>query len=443
MLRSLDAGVSGLQNQQVRLDVIGNNIANVNTIGYKAQRVNFQQQFEETLRGGAAPSGNLGGTNPSQVGLGVQVGSIDTLQTQGSLAPTGKNTDMAISGNGFFVIGNGTQQVYTRDGSFDFDRAGNFVKISNGFKVLGWNATVSPSGQTTINTNQPPQPIVVPAGATINPQATNNINIGSNLEETTPTGTAAQTSVTFYDSVGNVHKGSVLFTKNAAANTWGVSFVPLNPSEFAGGAASYALGSITFDAKGVLSGITPVAPGSGTQMVLGLSAATAGAFNPLSININVGTIAQTNGLTQFNDPKTDPSKSFYNSTIVMTDQDGYSAGSLASVSVDGSGTLNGIFTNGRSRALGQVALANFTNPAGLSVDGSNVFSQTPNSGAAEVGVASSGSLGTIAPGSLENSNVDLAQSFSDLIVAQRGLQSNSKIITTSDEVLQTLLQLKQ
>ncbi|HEY9856689.1 MAG TPA: flagellar hook protein FlgE [Stenomitos sp.] len=434
MLRSLSSGVSGLRNQQVRLDVIGNNIANVNTVGYKAHRVNFQEQFSQTLRGGSAPNGSLGGTNPTQVGLGVTVGSIDLMMGQGSLNPTGKNTDLAISGEGFFVISDGKQQVYTRDGAFDFDRSGNLVKISNGFRVMGWNAQMQPDGSAAVDTSRAPEALVVPAGTTLNPQMTSFIKMGSNLEQQSVDGTIARSSVTMYDSAGNVHKGAITFTKNGT-NTWDVAFTPDNAGDFSGG--PYNLGKITFDDKGVLATNTMPTPS------LHLDPATVGAFSPLDITIDVGTIGKTDGLTQFSDPKSDASTKFFNQTAVMVDQNGYSSGALSGVSIGSDGKMIGNFTNGRTRILGQVAMATFTNPVGMAVNGDNIFSATPNSGEPQVGIAGSGSRGLIAPGSLENSNVDLAQSFSDLIVAQRGLQSNSKIITTSDEVLQELMSLKR
>lgn len=447
MLRSLNSGVSGLRNQQVRLDVIGNNIANVNTVGYKSHRVNFQEQFSQTLRGGSAPNGSLGGTNPTQVGLGVTVGSIDLVQAQGSLNPTGKNTDLAISGEGFFIISDGKQQVYTRDGAFDFDRSGNLVKISNGFRVMGWNAQMQPDGSATVDNSRAAEPLVVPAGTTLNPQMTSYIKMGANLEQQSDVGTVARSSISFYDSAGNVHKGSIAFTKAAGVNTWDVAFKPDIEGEFdtsdvtfwqgAAGSKTYGLGQITFDSKGVLASSTLTNPS------MTLSPITANQFSPLPITLDVGTIGRTDGLTQFSDPKSDASTDYFNHTAVMLDQNGYSSGSLSGVSIGGDGKMVGLFTNGRSRILGQVAMATFTNPVGLAVNGDNIFASTPNSGEAQVGIAGSGSRGLISPGTLENSNVDLASSFADLIVAQRGLQSNSKIITTSDEVLQELMSLKR
>jgi flagellar hook protein FlgE len=483
MLRSLNAGVSGLTNQQIQLDIIGNNIANVNTNGYKSQRVTFQEQFAETLKGGAAPQGNLGGTNPAQIGLGVKVGSIDTVQTQGTLNPTGKNTDLAVSGNGFFVLSDGQTTSYTRDGAFDFDRNGNFIKTSNGFRVQGWNAQPGPNGTVTINSAQPVQPIVVPAGTTIPPQATQNIRLNGNLEALTPSNpnpgrfvgvptptappglvanSSANVSVQLFDSQGNPLKGQLQFTKVQSVtqpvaalglpaqslSAWKVDFFPVDTTSFTGltPTTGATVGYVEFTNSGQLAGYVPsgsdpaIAAPTSTLPSVGLTSQATG--TPQTVSFNLGTPGQQGAMTNYADPQTNIAKAFYSQTPNMMDQDGYTAGSLTGVTVDPTGTMNGIFSNGRTRVLAQVAMAAFTNPAGLSQEGGNLFKNTPNSGEAQIGTASTGLRGTITPGALENSNVDLAAEFSNMIIAQRGLQSNSKIITTADEVLQELMNLK-
>jgi flagellar hook protein FlgE len=520
MLRSLSSGVSGLRNQQIKLDVIGNNIANVNTVGYKSHRVNFQEQFSQTLRGGSAPTTALGGTNPSQVGLGVSVGSIDLIQTQGALTPTYKNTDLAISGEGFFILSDGRNSVFTRDGAFDFDRSGNFLKVSNGFRVMGWNSEVMPDGTARVNTNRPIEPIVVPAGITLTPQATTSIRLSSNLEAQTPKldrayprDSQALASISMFDSQGNTIKGTIVFTRQAeetgkpeTANRWQIAFKPQSIKDFrfvksdgklnddpqdsvvnkiidgtgarvdenavldekAQADLRLVIGYVEFGPNGVLTafrepangqvpnpanpagptipGIVAKMPSAGAPVLTTLPTfrlAPSTSANPLTLQLEVGTPGRTDGLTQYTDPTSDPSKKFYNHTAVMVDQNGYGSGNLSGVSLDASGSLMGVFTNGRSRVLGQVAVSTFTNPSGLAVAGDNVFTTTANSGEPQVGTPATGSRGMIAPGTLENSNVDLAQSFSELIVAQRSLQSNSKVITTSDEVLQELMSLKR
>jgi flagellar hook protein FlgE len=493
MLRSLSSGVSGLRNQQIKLDVIGNNIANVNTVGYKSHRVNFQEQFSQTLRGGSAPTTALGGTNPSQVGLGVSVGSIDLIQTQGALTPTYKNTDLAISGEGFFILSDGRNSVFTRDGAFDFDRSGNFLKVSNGFRVMGWNSEVMPDGTARVNTNRPIEPIVVPAGITLTPQATTSIRLSSNLEAQTPKldrayprDSQALASISMFDSQGNTIKGTIVFTRQAeetgkpeTANRWQIAFKPQSIKDFRfvksdgklnddpqdsvvnkiidGTGARVDENAFREPANGqvpnpanpagpTIPGIVAKMPSAGAPVLTTLPTfrlAPSTSANPLTLQLEVGTPGRTDGLTQYTDPTSDPSKKFYNHTAVMVDQNGYGSGNLSGVSLDASGSLMGVFTNGRSRVLGQVAVSTFTNPSGLAVAGDNVFTTTANSGEPQVGTPATGSRGMIAPGTLENSNVDLAQSFSELIVAQRSLQSNSKVITTSDEVLQELMSLKR
>ncbi len=540
MLRALNSGVSGLRNHQVRIDVLGNNISNVNTVGYKSQRVNFQNQFSQTMRGGAAPSGGLGGTNPSQIGLGMTVGSIDLQMSQGALQITGKATDLAISGEGFFILNNGVQNIYTRDGQFDFDKQGNLVKTSNGFRVMGWNAT-EVGGVPTIVSSRPTEAITVPKSTSIPPKASDMLVFGGNMssDAAIPTykatgnlnsaAAAAGTTITMTDSLGNSVQGTLGYAKTAA-NTWNITFTP---GTGLGGAAQ-PLGTLNFNATtGVLDSYVPPTPAmitltpaagsaepiefaidpselmqranpttvaatapavqnevgistkmfdslgnerSGTMFFTRQSTTTwtarfehAGGFSQTSpiyldgsltfdsrgilasnsleslalspdlgadamqINLNVGTPGQALGFTQFANPN----------SAVLADQNGYAAGELSGVSLDSSGTVTGTFTNGRSRTLAQVAVANFTNPAGMASAGDNVYVQSNNSGEAQVGIAGNGGRGTLQSGALEGSNVDLAQTFSDLIVAQRGFQSNSRIISTSDEVLQELMSLKR
>lgn len=545
MLRAMNSGVSGLRNHQVRLDVLGNNIANVNTIGYKGQRVSFQSQFSQTLRGGAAPSGNLGGTNPSQVGLGMAIGSIDLQMSQGALQVTGRATDLAISGEGFFVMNDGIQSVYTRDGQFDFDKKGNLIKISNGYRVMGWNAA-EVNGVPVVNSSRAPEPIIVPKSTSIPPKATDllefNGNLSSNAKIPTLEATGNLTSstplggsipgpaLTFTDAKGATMTGNLTYTKSATdANVWDVSFTPTGTG-ITTPAGVTSLGTITFDpASGnyLSSNLTSlvITPASGAEAVdfaldptklthtvaatnvpaaetiaqsearisvkffdsLGnersgtmvfsrqsmsawtarfehnggfaqsspiyldgnvtfdsrgiLSSNSLGALtltpdlgaSPMSVAMNVGTVGQATGFTSFASEN----------SAVLSDQTGYTAGALSSISLDSSGIITGSFTNGRTRTLGQVAIANFTNPAGLSSKGDNVYTQSNNSGEAQIGAAGAGGRGALQSGALEGSNVDLAQTFSDLIVAQRGFQSNSRIISSSDEVLQELMNLKR
>lgn len=530
MMRGLYAGVSGLRNHQTRMDVIGNNIANVNTVGFKASRVDFQDVLSQTLQGASAAQGNRGGTNPMQVGLGMGLASIDTIFDTSSFQPTGKMTDLAIQGDGFFILSDGANQFYTRAGNFDFDTAGNFIVPGTGYKVLGWMA----DSNGNINTNAAVAPIQIGVGAVMPGMASTSITYAHNLSADAAAGAVQQTTIPVYDSLGNPHNLSTVFTK-VGENTWLYNIT----GDGTTGPIANALGEVKFNPDGTLASLTslnapmttgtltipnlqldntlnsvhtvsytvldnnltphvfnmtftntanytwsyqikdgsdpnapPVAsgtinwdgattytgfPGSftyGTNIVntaittmiapAGTSFAAAAdptytttALAPISFNppgANAMTISLgLNSLTQYGGE----------STVKAVEQDGYPAGQLDQTTVDTSGTIVGHFTNGKTMNLAQVALSTFNNPGGLLRYGDNMFVQSNNSGQPQVGPTGSGGRGTINPGNLEMSNVDLAQQFSDMIVTQRGFQANSKIITVVDEMLQDLVNLKR
>jgi flagellar hook protein FlgE len=673
MMRSLYSGVSGLRNHQTRQDVIGNNISNVNTTGFKAGRANFQDMLSQTLKGASSAQGNLGGTNPMQVGLGMSVASIDTLFNDGSLQSTGVASDLAISGDGFFVVADGNKQYYTRAGNFSFDAAGNY-ETAGGLKVMGWMAdatgNVSASGTLV--------PIVKPSGQTMEAKQSTQTTITGNLNASAKYGDGATTSVDLYDSLGTAHKITQSYYKvnqdgtgaiGSGANTWycksdvagitsgsltnqytrvkfntdgslqnivtvtptkttntyaetrtvtglsldsttgattapaisiavkdktGAAGAPITISFTQAGAgtpnvynytitgATPATGTATWNPTtatftGLPSSLTytsgtdtyteyinwssPVAPSAlgtgGTvsavatpapssvakvdnlklststdtqylgftefdtngdmhdfQMGYTYSAGTNGAIGAWTCTIKEGstTLGTANvtwngtsysfspasfnytdakGKTQsvelsvtsaktpdslaasanFNDPssatiatseaqlafnvlgansmninldrsKITQSSDTSGSNLIIA-QDGYQMGTLSGYSFDSSGVMTGTFTNGQKKTLAQVALANFTNPGGLSKVSDTLYEKSNNSGEPSVGEAGSGGRGKITPSSLEMSNVDLAQQFSDMIVTQRGFQANSKIITTSDTMLEELVNLKR
>lgn len=411
MMRSLFSGISGLRNHQTRMDVIGNNIANVNTVGFKSSRVNFQDMLNQTIQGASSGQGNLGGTNPIQVGLGMGLASIDTLFTDGSTQPTGKQTDLAISGSGFFVLSDGANQIYTRAGNFDFDNQGNYLVPGSGYKVMGWAGVGG-----NIDTNQPVVPIKIPVGSSMAAKPSTSITYANNLsgDTTTPVGETVPAAITVYDSKGVAHKISGAFTKTATANTW--SFAPGATTD-TGYAITGGPYTITFNNDGTFNNAVP---------------ATAFTFTPAGAN-PVSITPQFNTLTQFGGE----------STAQAVDRDGYAAGTLEQTTIDGTGTIIGKFSNGQTQKLAQVCLATFNNPAGLTKVGDNMYIKSNNSGEAQVGMAGTGGRGGFNPGSLEMSNVDLAQEFSNMIITQRGFQANSKIITVTDEMLQDLTNLKR
>ncbi len=404
MMRSLFSGVSGLKNHQTRMDVIGNNIANVNTVAFKAGRVNFEDILSQTVEGARSPqTGGMGGVNPKQVGLGMGISSIDTLFTPGSLQSTDNPTDFAVQGEGFFIVSDGSQVYYTRDGAFKTSADGALVN-SNGFRLQGWMADTDGN----IDSTQALQNIIIPVGAQMKPKATTQIAFEGNLDANAAAGSEWITSVQVYDSLGNPHNLTITFTKTAE-NKWGWT------TDLDG--TSGDSGTIEFDTDGtVLSG------GTGTA-----------AFTLMPVAQDINLSIDFSQLTQFGG----------NPTAYINFQDGYEAGSLDMVSTDSGGVLTGIFTNGQSKALAQIALATFSNPGGLLKEGGNLYQISNNSGLPNIGTADSGGRGSIAVGKLEMSNVDLAQEFTNMIVTQRGFQANSRVITTSDEMLQDLINIKR
>ena len=405
MMRSLFSGVSGLKNHQTRMDVIGNNIANVNTVAFKAGRVNFEDILSQTVEGARSPqAGGMGGVNPKQVGLGMGISSIDTLFTPGSLQSTDNPTDFAVQGEGFFIVSDGSQVYYTRDGAFKTSADGALVN-SNGFRLQGWMADTDGN----IDSTQALQNIIIPVGAQMKPKATTEIGFEGNLDANAAAGSEWITSVQVYDSLGNPHNLTVTFEKTATANQWTWN------TDLDG--TSGDSGTIEFDTDGtVLSG------GSGSASFNNITGA-----EDITLDIDFSQLTQFGG----------------NPTAYINFQDGYEAGSLDMVSTDSGGVLTGIFTNGQSKALAQIALATFSNPGGLLKEGGNLYQISNNSGLPNIGTADSGGRGSIAVGALEMSNVDLAQEFTNMIVTQRGFQANSRVITTSDEMLQDLINIKR
>ena len=691
MMRALFAGVSGLRNHLIRLDVIGNNIANVDTVAFKASRVTFKEAFAQLLQGAERPPGDQGGINPIQVGLGVTVGSVDQNFTQGNLETTGNQTDLAIQGDAFFVTGNGRQTYYTRAGNFQLDADGRLVAPNNGFVVQGRMA----DQQGQILSNAGVQDIILPFGQKSPARATTSVSLAGNLDSRqVPSGTIMQTtgmllaieqatsnggagsdvnglygtgssngqilgmtpnsttvtvndgttsqtytyvstdtgvgdkafhslkdlvdeinndfgagtaaqqadgsitytnktagaislavsstnstlstalsslngnlvaaasstsdkfshiatgsdllvdlqngagaslgltagqqilldgnkggsavnqgtltvaagtkysdlmstvrltlgivnpsaaaasgstgaltitgdggqvnalsgvnvrvtggaanfnqifdsqpgnysqvqaatdvtqtaSIAVYDSMGNAHTISVTFTKDSTQpNRWAWAATVPQPGTVTGGDT----GAVTFDSDGRLETFTYDNGSTSFQFD-----PNTGASAPVDIKFDAGTIGQINGLAQFASA----------STAVASGQDGYAMGNLQDISIDTQGVITGSFTNGVNQKLAQIVLASFNNPTGLLRQGDNMYATSGNSGGAVLGYAGSSNQSSITAGALESSNVDLAQEFTDMIVAQRGFEANARIITTSDEMLQALVNLKR
>ncbi|OQY34538.1 MAG: flagellar hook protein FlgE [Spirochaetaceae bacterium 4572_59] len=462
MMRSLYSGVSGLQNHQTRMDVIGNNVSNVNTIGFKKGRVIFQDMISQGMRGAARPTEELGGVNPVQVGLGMTVATIDTIHTQGSLQTTGNATDLAIQGNGFFILQSGDKEFYSRAGAFGLDEGGMLVNPSNGMRVQGWEAETV-DGETFINTASDTNSLFIPVGSKDPASATSEVELACNLDKRTPeimdgAGSADvrqgtwQIDKDIYDSFGNSHKMTISFTKtNGINNQWNVA-VAVDQGAETDTNAAIEIGAennanntftMTFDNLGALQSAFD-AQGDTVEngnLLIPVSFdvldATPGADgNPVrqTFNLNLGEVGSyTNTVTQF--AETSSTKAFR--------QNGYSMGYLETFQIDSRGVITGVYSNGTNRSLGQVALASFINPGGLEKGGESTFMETINSGEANIGPSGIAGKGKFVSGALEMSNVDLAEQFTDMIVTQRGFQANSKSITTSDTMLQELLSLKR
>jgi flagellar hook protein FlgE len=396
MLRSLFSGISGLRSHQTMLDVTGNNIANVNTAGFKSSQTQFQDTLSQVLQNAGGAQQGTGGTNPAQVGLGVRVAGITTNFTQGASQITGRSTDMMIQGDGFFMVRKGADSFYTRAGSFDFDATGQMVLPGEGALVQGWAA----DKYGNIDTNGPLSDLKVPAGTIMPPIASSKATFEGNLDSAAPVGTALQRTIDVYDATGTARTLALTFT-SLGAGSWTV--------DAADGTGATNTGTMTFDAAG-----QPVAP------------------SPSTLAVGAVTV-QLTGLTGYSGLD----------TARAVTQDGQSAGTLQSFALGADGTITGAFSNGLKQTIGRLALGSFTNPSGLEKAGGSLFRTSVNSGEPQVGAAGTGGRGSLAGGALEMSNVDLSSEFTNLIVAQRGFQANSRVITTSDEVLQELVNLKR
>ncbi len=505
MLRSLFAGVSGLRNNQVRMDIIGNNIANVNTVAYKSGRVTFKEGYAQLLAPSRTP-GDLGGTNPMQIGVGMQIGSIDQNFSQGNLETTGLNTDLAINGAALFVVRKGNDSFFTRAGNFQVDALGQLVSPASGFVVQG---RMYENGAMLDGI----QDIRLPFGQKISAKATTQLSIGGNLNANAPafigTFTNAadrampvnskswtESQIGVFDSQGAKHDVKLQMWKTGA-NTWdwrmepsasanvlvtqtsaasppapislpvapagyeilsanvavqsdaGASYV--NPTDFTFSAGpppavqftasmpsnalvniSYFMsptaavpnvnsGTFTFDNNGMMS----------TNITPSIDFAVPGA-DPVKVDLML--LGGVGGFTQYASTA---------STPVLRDQNGYPSGSLEKFSIDRTGLITGSLPSGGTAALARIVLADFNNPSGLLRVGDNMLQESGNSGSAQLGFALEGSQSQISSGALEMSNVDLAQEFTNMIVAQRAFQANGKVVSTSDEMLSDLMAIKR
>lgn len=556
MMRSMFSGVSGMRNFQYELDVIGNNISNVNTVGFKGSRVTFQTALLQTLKAARAPQNNVGGTNPIQIGLGSQLATMDKVMTQGSFQNTGRKLDLAIQGDGFFVLSDGQGYYYTRAGALDVDMKGTLIHSSTGMKVQGWIAIQDPTtGQRYIDTNQPIGDIVISAGMTMPANATTSARMEGNLNSTsgimpfamtvtdnngqqrtvrfvfskTNTDFARQngpftenqsytwraydennnllgtsyivvnqfgrvvdsglsevvvapgasisipssgelrfyesdspsnfvtakfespryvTAVEVYDTLGNPYSLYIEFIRLGQfqgirnAWIWRVYTASGEPIRYidANGQTSYnntpyVGGVVDFNESGRLSTLYGITWDEATQ-TFQVSDSELRTIQFDASHMGDGTVTinlDLTSLTQFAGAN----------SATFTYQNGNALGTLQSFAINEAGQIIGTFSNGLTDLLGQVALAVFNNPAGLTEIGNSLYVPSANSGLAQIGAAGTGGRGTLIPGALEMSNVDLAEEFTKMIIAQRGFQANARVITTADTILGELVALRR
>lgn len=436
MEQSLIAAVSGIAADQTYLDVVGNNVANSNTTSYKSQSAQFTDLLAQQVAGASAPvpGGQGAGINPIAIGSGVRVGAVSLNESQGAIQTTNVPTDVAIQGSGFLVAKQYGQTMYTRDGSLTLDANGNLATQTGGL-VQGWMA----NAQGVINPNAPTGAITIPTNTTMPATPTTQMTLGGNMPAWSGTGTASPITSTInaYDALGNAVPVSLAFTPVAGtANAWTVQ------------------GTVT-NAAGAITNLWTTPPtitfGSTTGQITSVTGATTNTNGSLSLPVQnmPGIYAFPTSPTpdiwkiNFPSPNSPGAVTQYSGqqSLTITGADGYASGSLAGFTIGSNGVITGSFSNGQTLAIGQMALAQFSNPGGLAAQGNLNFIQSPNSGQPTVGVAGTGGIGTLVGGALEGSNVNLSSQLTDLIVAQEAYQANTKVISTTSANLAALAQI--
>lgn len=410
-MASFGIPLSGLIASQAQLQSVSNNLANLDTVGYKDTTLSFSDVF--------AQSSTLNGADdPVQTGLGVTTSQTSTDFTDGATSETGVASNMALSGNGFFVVqsASGTQD-YTRAGDFTTNSKGELV-TSSGEYVMGY-----PAVNGVVDTSAQLQPLQVGLGSVTPATATTSMTITANLDSSATAGSTSSfsTELPVYDSLGTAHELSVNYTKTGT-NTWSYS-INVPTADTGATTTQVASGTLTFDSSGTLTSPTGSIPFSIPSLTDGAS--------PMNITWNLDGTGTTPTITQTDTASTTSAKT----------QNGQQSGTLTEYTVASDGTIEGTYSNGQTLALGQVAVADFSNTQGLLAVGNNNYQATAGSGAALIGTANTGGRGTITGGYVEESNVDTASEFAKMIVAQQAYQANAKSVTTLDNISQTTIQM--
>ena len=416
---SFSASLSGLNANQQKLKVIGNNLANLNTVAFKASTVDFSDLVSQSVGGSSA--------NPAQIGLGVTTGAISPNYKQGGIENTGVPTNVAIQGSGFYVIGGQNGQAYTRAGNFSFDASGVLV-TPEGRPVLGYTAT---DANGSIIATGAPTTITVPPGVLRSPSATTSFSTVSNLDNTAAVGSTFTASLQLFDSVGAPHVATITYT-NTAPGAWDFT-ITVPGQDVTGGTpgtpSTIATGSVGFDANGALATVN------------GAPAADVTITGPAWSN----GAAPTNITWDLVDPNGVGMLTGFAATSATSSiaQNGSPSATIDGISINSAGELVATLGAGNAVIVAQLALANFNNPQGLMKLGSNLYGESAAAGQPNVGAAGTGGRGTLIGASLEQSNVDIATEFTQMILAQRGYQASSKSITVADELLVDTLNLKR
>lgn len=521
MMRSMNAAVASLSAHQTKMDVIGNNIANVNTVGFKKSNVTFKESFSQVIQGASGPGDGRGGTNPVQIGFGADVGSIGTVMTSGAPEATGNPSDVLINGDGFFVVSNdpnNRNKFYTRAGNMALDAAGNLV-TREGMRVMGYQADengnvgstlggivvdksiVYPPQATKPSDDNPEEEVVSWAGnldATTTPRkeildsAGNPVVDGGFIGNTAgstyiykkQSTTSATDKLTYvpneqgdasscvsqskdfkiYDDFGNEHTIKMVFYKDEVNqtipnSTWKVHAFYMDddgnmlPNGADGVDRSGAAPEPNYSTDGfgyiTDSGAIPndINGDDGFKLTFNEDGQIDSALstNGGVMKLRLGT-AMTNGasaLENVNISFKDLNQFAEKSNVNADEVKGYPQGSLKGYSISETGEVVGEFDNDQKRVLGQVALAKFSNPEGLQKSNGNLYDETRNSGIPQIAAPGTNGYGTLQTGFLERSNVDIAQEFTSMITTQRGFQANSRVITTTDQMLEELVNLKR
>lgn len=417
--------LSGLDANAQALQIVSNNLANINTVGYKTATANFADLFYTRI-------GTSGSGNPMQQGTGTQIASVSSQFTEGPVNSDGVSSHMAIQGDGFFVLQKDGGQIYTRAGNFSLDVNGNLV-TADGADVLGY-----PTANGVVNTNATPGTMMLGPGRIIPAHATSKFSLTMNLDASASSGAAFTTPITVYDSLGGAHTLSATFSKSSTADQWSYSItIPqgdLTPPGAGLTAASnvMASGTLNFNTDGTVSSTSPItlsmSAGGGGQAPATLAdgAATMSMSWGLKDGAGNSLVTQTAG----------------NSSVAANSQDGYASGTLQGFNIQSDGTVVGTFSNNQTGVIGQLALATFSNEQGLARIGSNNFTGTPSSGLPNVGIPGGGGRGLVQGSAVEGSNVDIASQFALLIQAQRGYEANAKAVTTVDQMTQDAFNMK-